>query len=141
MNRRDYPGSTPFSDEDILLTAPGSPPEDSDIFLRARAFEFAHFLAWFVREHDIPPIGGQREGGLSIVAWSSSNTIIMSLMANLARLPDDLRDGLEPYIRSYIHYGAVKHVTWRMRLTHPRQTALAGRSAILILSTSRSLIH
>ena len=109
VNRRDYPGSTPFSDEDILLTAPESPPEDSDIFLWARALELSRFLAWFIHESDIPPIktsgSGQREGGLSVVAWSSSNTILMSLMSNLARLPDDLREGLEPYMRSYIHFG------------------------------------
>ncbi|KZV59929.1 hypothetical protein PENSPDRAFT_694721 [Peniophora sp. CONT] len=108
VNRRDYPGTTPLSDNDISLVAEGSSQEENEEFLFERALELTRFLAWFVREGNVPPISNsgtdERKGGLSIVAWSSSNTVVMSLMANLARVPDDLRDALEPYIRSYIHY-------------------------------------
>ena len=77
VNRRDYPGSTPLSD--VELAELGSP----DLETRAKALaqqglDMGLFLAWLVREENIPPVSidrdGKQQGGIALVAWSLAHT-------------------------------------------------------------------
>ena len=61
VNRRDYPGSTPFSDTELASLGSGG--------LRTRAKALAQqgldiglFLAWLVREENTPPVSIDRDG-------------------------------------------------------------------------------
>ena len=78
VNRRDYPGSTPFPDTELAALGSGN--------LRTRAKALAQqgldiglFLAWLVREEEIPPVSidpdGNRRGGVALVAWSRAHAL------------------------------------------------------------------
>ncbi|KAI0265055.1 hypothetical protein BC834DRAFT_879885 [Gloeopeniophorella convolvens] len=118
-NRRDYPGTTPFSDEELATIMVGCSDEAGDSFLRARALEVAEFLAWFVRTQDIHPVShdenGDIVGGLVLLGWSSGNGTLLSLFANLEYVPKETRDVIEPYLRSYIHFDGPR---WSLGFPH-----------------------
>ncbi|KAH9972937.1 Alpha/Beta hydrolase protein [Lactifluus volemus] len=104
LNRRDYPGSTPFSDTELAEL--GSP----DLETRAKALaqqgiDVGLFLAWLVREEKLPPVStdrnGQQQGGIVLVAWSLAHTPLAGFLAHIDALPDDALRALEPCLRSY----------------------------------------
>ncbi|TFY74065.1 hypothetical protein EWM64_g9947 [Hericium alpestre] len=104
INRRDYPGSTPMSDDDI--TANGSPDNESwTEFFRQRAFEIGEFLAWFAQTQDIPKFSesetGKAEGGIALVSWSAGIRSTMGLMGFADRLPENTGKALDPYFRAF----------------------------------------
>ena len=121
VNRRDYPGSTPISDEELATIGKGSTPEAQSAFMTSRGLEIVEFLAWFVKSQDIPPIShadGKMEGGFAVVAWSSANATFLALFAHLDQVSSETRDLLEPYLRTYVFYGALSHTECSFRLTH-----------------------
>ena len=108
VNRRDYPGSTPFLDAE--LAALGS----SDVETRARALarqgvDVGLFLAWLVRVENIPPVSvdrdGNKQGGIALVAWSLAHTPLAGLLAHADALPPDAVRVLDPCLRSYCIFG------------------------------------
>ncbi|KAI0828547.1 hypothetical protein BC628DRAFT_1533941 [Trametes gibbosa] len=86
INRRDYPGSTPLSPDDISTLASGSDQEKAAL-LKARGVELATFVSRFVEHHSLPPISedGQR-GGFALLSWSLGNATAMSAVANIDKL-------------------------------------------------------
>ena len=115
VNRRDYPGSTPISDEELATIGKGSTPEAQSAFMTSRGLEIVEFLAWFVKSQDIPPIShadGKMEGGLAVVAWSSANATFLALFSHLDQVSSENRDLLESYFRTYVFYGALSHTQY-----------------------------
>lgn len=107
VNRRDYPGSTPISDEELATIGKGSTPEAQSAFMTSRGLEIVEFLAWFVKSQGIPPIShadGNMEGGFAVVAWSSANATFLALFSHLDQVSSENRDLLEPYFRTYVFY-------------------------------------
>lgn len=78
-------------------------------FLKARGFEVAEFIAWFAKTEKIPRVvykkDGRMEGGMVLVAWSSANGTALGLFAHLKELRKEVREELEPYMRTYLYYG------------------------------------
>lgn len=120
VNRRDYPGSTPLTDTELsalkAICDATSPTYDAtkaleaqSNFLKARGFEVAEFMAWFAKQEGIPKVadkdGGWKEGGMVLVAWSSANGTALALFAHLKELRREVREALEPYLRTYLYYG------------------------------------
>ena len=108
VNRRDYPGSTAFSEAE--LAALGS----TDVETRARALaqqgvDIGLFLAWLVREENIPPVSvdrdGNKQGGIALVAWSLAHTPLAGFLAHVDALPPDALRALDPCLRSYCIFG------------------------------------
>jgi len=103
VNRRDYPGSTPLSDEDLASLA-SAEEEVRGEFFRQRAFEFGEFLAWFVQKEKIPPYtvsaDGKAEGGVVLLSWSAGTTSVLGLLAFADRVPIVTQQILEPYFRA-----------------------------------------
>ncbi|KAI0319504.1 Alpha/Beta hydrolase protein [Amylostereum chailletii] len=113
VNRRDYPGSTPLSDDDVAAVK--STDEDRRTeFFRKQAFELAAFLAWFVQQETIPSFvidgEGRRHGGIVLLGWSHSTAFTLDLLANGDRLPSQVRDVLEPYMRGLCAYDVSSQV-------------------------------
>ena len=78
-------------------------------FMRDRALEFLHFMDWLVDNGVIKNVSqkdGRKSGGVSVIAWSGGNRIMLSLLGNLAQFPSGLTGKLEHYIRTLIIYGA-----------------------------------
>ena len=108
VNRRDYPDTTPFSDTE--LASLGS----ADLETRAKALaqqgiDIGLFLAWLVREENIPPVivdrDGEQQGGIALVAWSLAHTPTAGLLAYADALQADVLRTLEPCLRAYCIFG------------------------------------
>ena len=111
-NRRDYPGSAPFSPEELAnLTklanaAPGSPEavEGTEREVKTRAQEVYDYLIDLVKTEHIPPVQG-KTGGIILAGWSFGAVWISALLANVATFPvGEIR--LRDYVRQLVYYGA-----------------------------------
>ncbi|KAI0365120.1 alpha/beta-hydrolase [Pilatotrama ljubarskyi] len=111
VNRRDYPGSDPYTPEELataarLATTPDSPETaaEAEAFMRDRAREVYNFLADFVRRERIPR-AQTNAGGLVVVGWSLGSVWITALLANVRLFPEgDVK--LSEYVRRVILYDA-----------------------------------
>jgi hypothetical protein len=108
VNRRDYPGSTPFSDAELAELG------SSDLETRAKALaqqglDIGLFLAWLIRETNIPPVvigrDGKQQGGIALVAWSLAHTPVAGFLAHADSLPTDALRILDPCLRAYCIFG------------------------------------
>ncbi|OSD07675.1 hypothetical protein PYCCODRAFT_1357773 [Trametes coccinea BRFM310] len=91
INRRDFPGSTPFTPEDMKILASGTDDEKA-AFVKARGLEFASFVDQFVVRNNIPPISnGGKYGGFALVGWSFGNSVTLSAVANVDSLDAPVR--------------------------------------------------
>ncbi|KAF9807717.1 hypothetical protein IEO21_08100 [Rhodonia placenta] len=109
---RDYPGSTLFTvAEHAALRSPDPTVQSS--MIRDRGFELAALLAWLIRTENIPPMsfsfncvdgGVDVSGGMAILGWSSGNCMTLSMLAHAASLPTELRQFLDPYMRTLFVY-------------------------------------
>ena len=115
LNRRGYPGSTAFSDDELSALPELShyPGEDAledakkklGVFLRARAREVFDFLEDLVRRDDIPPANPERTaGGIVVAGWSFGALWMISLMAYVSTFPvNDVE--LAKYVRRVVIFG------------------------------------
>ena len=108
VNRRDYPGSTPFSDTELAELG------SSHLKTRAKALaqqgtDIGLFLAWLIREEKIPAMSvdwkGKQQGGIVLVAWSLAHTPLAGFLASADTLPADTLRTLEPCLRAYCIFG------------------------------------
>ncbi|OCH91229.1 hypothetical protein OBBRIDRAFT_775554 [Obba rivulosa] len=105
VNKRDYAGSTPFTpqEQDALR----GPVEEQRAVLEAMGLQLAHFIAWFIRKENIPPVSessGMRTGGFALVGWSAGNMDTISLLANADKLSQATRELFETYFRTFVVY-------------------------------------
>lgn len=139
VNRRDYPGSTPLSDAELAELG------SSDLETRAKALaqqglDIGLFLAWLIREENIPPVvidrDGKQQGGIALVAWSLAHTPLAGFLAHADSLPTDALRVLDPCLRAYCIFG--EHTNSnpprpRPCNAHPRPSA---RCATRLIRTS-----
>ncbi|KAL5537017.1 hypothetical protein ACEPAF_840 [Sanghuangporus sanghuang] len=96
VNRRDYPGSSPYIEEDLS---------------KARASEFARFIKTFIEKENIPKASSDwNRGGVVLMAWSSGNGYILPLLAHIDTIPEETRQFIEPYFRSHIVFDAPRWI-------------------------------
>lgn len=130
VNRRDYPDSAPYTEEELrlLLSAQGSAPEaaaDLKEYMKARARELYNFLVEFVRDEHIPV------DSIVLAGWSFGSAWMLALLAHAPTFPvNDLE--LDKCIRRAILYGlfALYHVTLISSVQGLSQTFLFDRPAI-----------
>ncbi|KAI0340788.1 alpha/beta-hydrolase [Trametopsis cervina] len=107
INVREYPGSTPLSDEELARLVSRHPPEEARA-LAEQGVEIARFVAEMIKleRFPCPSVGedGKKSGGVSILAWSLGNMYLLSMLGNLAMVDNDANDLLEKYVRSVIIY-------------------------------------
>ncbi|OCH91789.1 hypothetical protein OBBRIDRAFT_791899 [Obba rivulosa] len=114
VNLRSYPGSSPFSPEEVDIMRGSDVPSMASL-LQARGMEAATFLSWIIEHEKLPPLApadangmGLREenvpqtGGVAILGWSSGAAIPFSLIANADQLPVNTRELLGRYLRTCV---------------------------------------
>ncbi|KAJ8488426.1 hypothetical protein ONZ51_g3568 [Trametes cubensis] len=109
VNRRDYPGSEPYTPEEratLIRLATGAPSPESDAeaqaFMRDRVKEFYDYLVDFVRRENIPRPQGNT-GGLIIAGWSLASAWLTALLAHVRSFKEeDVK--LSEYVRRVILY-------------------------------------
>lgn len=104
VNLRDYPGSTRYSEAELSALS-STDPKSQRSALDAQGSEIATFLLWFIKKEKIPRLTERGGGGLGLLAWSWGNTIMMSFLAQAAKLPKDIQEILGAYVRSLIFFG------------------------------------
>ncbi|KAG7447219.1 uncharacterized protein BT62DRAFT_892859 [Guyanagaster necrorhizus] len=99
-NRRDYPGSTRYSDNELQQLRNGE-----KTFLDHLAIHMGEFLLQFIEKEAIPKISRDRKlGGFAVLGWSMGATTAMALFADADLLSRAQYDILELYIKDLILY-------------------------------------
>ncbi|KAF7341425.1 Aminodeoxychorismate synthase [Mycena venus] len=99
-NRRDYRGSTKYTDAELEDLAAGR-----KVFQDRLAMQLAWFLEHFIKHENTPKISVDHgSGGFILIGWSFGNATTLSLLADPAVLPTALYETIEPYLRSVVLY-------------------------------------
>lgn len=107
VNRRDYPGSSPYSDEDLRNVQDTEDDKGYEAFFRARASEFAKFIEWIITHENVPKADWKSNtGGVFLMAWSAGNGYAISMLSYVDLLPEATRNIIQPYLRGFIFFGA-----------------------------------
>lgn len=105
FNRRDYCGTSAFTDEDLALLN-SHDAEKHKAYLADRGFDIAVFLGWFIDNHQIPkPNVDGTSGGLALLAWSAGNIPTLAFLKYGSTYPSALVSKLDTYIRTIVLYG------------------------------------
>ncbi|KAI0755694.1 Alpha/Beta hydrolase protein [Fomes fomentarius] len=116
VNRRDYPGATPYTDRDRALLQTAADATESSValealltFMNERARELHDFLVEFVRSNKIPVARHEANaGGIVIVGWSLGAAWMTALLANVGSFPvGDVKLG--DYIRRIVFLDPAYH--------------------------------
>lgn len=113
FNRRSYPGSSPFTPDELdALKSKDAVTLSS--FFKCRGLELAKLVVWIVRELRIPlpragPAGG---GGLVFIGWSMGNIITMAFSRFLSEFPEDVKTIVVAYLRGLIVYGPSSYLNF-----------------------------
>lgn len=120
VNRRDYPDSVPFTEEELGDISPlklEASGEGASLILqnyaRERAKELYDFLEVVVVKEKIP-----KNKGLTIAGWSFGTVWITAFLAYASSFPVG-KVRLAPYIRRLVAYGIFSHLIFIMIINSP----------------------
>ncbi|KAI0700662.1 hypothetical protein C8T65DRAFT_657414 [Cerioporus squamosus] len=104
LNRRDYPGSTPLTEDDLRVLESGT-DEERAAFLRTQAVQLATFIDRYIQQNSIPAISPDRKtGGIILLGWSLGCTFGLSILSNADIYPEATRTRLALHLRTYIMF-------------------------------------
>ncbi|KAG6830960.1 hypothetical protein H0H92_013672 [Tricholoma furcatifolium] len=99
-NRRDYPGSTKYTDAELDDLNSGK-----RAFLDRLAIQVADFLKQYIEKESVPKINADRtSGGFAIMGWSMGTATAMPLFSDPSLLNLELYSLLEQYVKDLILY-------------------------------------
>jgi len=114
INRRGYPGTTPFSDKENKIIASGNEEERYGIF-REQGISLAKFVCGVIEQCSIPapshakggPAGGKgiKKGGITVGAWSLGNVYMLSMVACISVVDEEIRNQLQAYVSGFLLWG------------------------------------
>ena len=104
LARRDYAGSTPFSEEELEQLR--SPEKVAHLqFFRDRGHEIARFIAALADKHSLPPMSANGEGGICVLSWSLGVLTMNAFINFFPIYPSNLQACLRRYLKSLVAYG------------------------------------
>ncbi|KAI0040053.1 hypothetical protein FA95DRAFT_1577199 [Auriscalpium vulgare] len=102
VTRRNYPGSSPFTPDELNIMAGGTPAQKTK-FMRARGHELARFVDAFMQRHGLPCLSADgRSGGVALMGWSLGCSVVVPTLAHVETLPDAVKARLGANIRAVI---------------------------------------
>ena len=105
INRRDYPGSTLYTTEELKAISDGSEKERA-AFLTARGVEIALCLESLIDTLGLPErTADGTEGGLALMGWSIGNVFTVCTIASVASFPPHVQTRLQLYLCRLILFG------------------------------------
>lgn len=106
VNRRGYPPSSGFQEDELEGAGYGKKIEEAEPFFRSQGIEIATFLAQFATEQDIPLADtNSPTGGIVLVGWSLGMTHALTVLAFSNELPEDTRSTLQKYLHTVLAHG------------------------------------
>ncbi|KDQ57019.1 hypothetical protein JAAARDRAFT_86452, partial [Jaapia argillacea MUCL 33604] len=100
LNRRDYAGSTKYTDEELADLNAGD-----KAFMERLALEVANFLVWFAETENVPSVTPDRKkGGFSVMGWSMGNATPLAVFGHPEVIPKETLAKLELHFRQLILY-------------------------------------
>ncbi|KAL1718168.1 hypothetical protein EV715DRAFT_291442 [Schizophyllum commune] len=100
VNRRGYPGSSPYNAAELDNLEHGTLEERAAIY-RDEGHHYAHLLDALVQDRTIGA------GGAALVAWSIANAHLSATIAAVHELPDAVRERLRKHVKAFIYFEAV----------------------------------
>ncbi|KAJ8086067.1 hypothetical protein PM082_004886 [Marasmius tenuissimus] len=105
VQRRPFPGSTPFTPEELQITLTGgSSDEERAAYAEARGHELANFIDRFIQQFQLPAITANGQGGSVVWGWSIGALLPVWAIGNAKTLPADVQTRLGANLRSLILY-------------------------------------
>ncbi|KDR80048.1 hypothetical protein GALMADRAFT_61697 [Galerina marginata CBS 339.88] len=99
-NRREYPGSTKYTDAELE-----DYNEGRKAFLDGLAIQVCEFLKQYVKKENIPKISADRNsGGFAIMGWSMGTATAMPLFSDPTLISAESYILLEQYVKDLILY-------------------------------------
>lgn len=102
-----YPGSSPLTDAQATALTSADAEAVTAVILDLSK-EIAFVIAQIIKNESLPEpsdLGGRRSGGVSIMAWSAGNVLMLSMLGNIAALAKDIGATLERHLISCVIYG------------------------------------
>lgn len=104
VNRRDYPGTTSYSEEELKLLNAGAAStfeaaEALRIYIKGRGNDLYDFLEEFIVKEKI-----SQKGSIIVAAWSFGVVFTTALLAYASSFPQREVD-VASYIRCVLNYG------------------------------------
>ncbi|KAG6825948.1 hypothetical protein H0H92_001758, partial [Tricholoma furcatifolium] len=104
-NRRQYPGSTPYSSEELDIVLTGATDVVKESQLQQRGMEMGRFIDELILTSGLPPISADKKsGGIILLGWSLGSALALATLASAHNLPAETQVRLGSYIRSVILY-------------------------------------
>ena len=101
LSRREYEGSSPYTDEELKAMNHGSEEEQAK-FLHEQGVLIALFVDGIIQTLSLP-----KAGGVTIVGWSLGNIFTIALRTCIGDLPVDIQERLRSYTRCFIYLGTI----------------------------------
>ncbi|KAI5829932.1 alpha/beta-hydrolase [Schizophyllum commune Tattone D] len=98
VNRRGYPGTTPFTPEDEAGLASSDPSQT----LAAQGVIFARFLAKLPDALGLPRPSADGEGGIVLAGWSLGTLFVRLVLTALDQVDEPTRNVLRTYVQRLI---------------------------------------
>ena len=109
INRRDYKGSTLYSEEELNELS-NSDSDGYKAFMRLRGLEIARFMVWYVAKEKLPQANQDGTGGIAVLGWSAGNMTTMAFMTHASSYPTEVVQALKPYFKTFFIYGEIPPV-------------------------------
>ncbi|KAJ7213248.1 hypothetical protein C8J57DRAFT_1256057 [Mycena rebaudengoi] len=96
VNRREYPGSSPYCAEDLKVFQEGTDAERA-VLLEQQGYDLACFVDGIIHE-----LGVLLPGGIMLVGWSLGTIFLLSLIACIENLPGEMKDRLSEFVHTVV---------------------------------------
>lgn len=99
MNRREYPGTTPYTDDERRVVIKGS-LEERKSFLQEQGKLIALAVDCLVQQLSLP-------GKIAMIGWSLGTALLLSVYCSISRLSDDVQKRLKKSVKTFVLLGEI----------------------------------